>query len=1239
MADEILNKLGFDVSQALTALQSLDNSLAKNQLAFQNSYSSLATWNAQAQVTLSLMRDMASAAAGVKIPKVSMAAIAPTAPAAGAATWPPADLESRIQQAIGLTNKFGGAVSVAGDKVRVSGMRGAQAIDQMNNSAKRFTISWQMVSRIVITQAIVRALSAIRNMLRDIVSNSIEFQRSLAEIQAITPKIHGDFVSLGDEAATLSKRFNIPLPQVTEALYQSISNQFVTVSDRTRIMEASMKLARVGCMELDDAVLLLTGTLNAYGIGAENAEVTAAKFFKTIQLGRVRGKELADTIGTVIPFAAQLGVSLDEVAASYVSMTISGLDAHKTATGLRQAMVAMLKPSEDMKKVVRELGFGSPEQLVQARGLIGAMQAISEAANGMGSEVVKSVRNVRALTAQLSLTRNDSEEVIRAFEEIGKVGGDSLQALYDEFIKMPAERLTKEINALSVTLTQDLGEALTGVLADLIAFFGGADKMSAALQSLVLTLGYAGAAVLTFAAAWGVLHLAMGPVGWALAAVSVGLTALIATSAYQSIRAVQDIKAVAEARRQAAYEEVKVKEEALRKVREAENKEMKASLKAWEEKAAGLRKDFFKAMDELQLKNTQLIDNTRETLSSMISSQERVATAYKSAAKAAADAVQQSRERQISAEAAYSDAVFKYVTKNKDAYQQVEAYMSRARMLAKEAEDAMRGAKTPDQIAAAQAIFQRAEAAASEAEQIANGTKNTQLQQDAQRQVLFVMRQKIEAEKSLQELQATEAKRLADKAAVEQRRLNDMKVLMKAILEDLKAFDKEGAREPKALAEQQQRLQENVAKFRELALTGQEVSIADFLGLDQLQQRIALAIESGTSDVQLRRFYGTPEAFARLRRDIEDGVGPVKILIKAAAQSSPELKKAMQDLTAEGSLALISEEMSRSAQALAKFKEVRDKLTIARTEMEQARTQASQSLDDFRRGIQELPRSFKFKLATKLMGDEFTTAAAAVERKFLAEASQLVQPDAVIDEAALKRLGDAWDQYVKTFQPSAATMQLLQEFAANAKAVASRSETITIMEKGLPEITNRMRESQRLIQEANRAINEAQRAAREAQQSSQGADTAARGAYISTSHVASIDMGRYTSQVQSAASAMWNLANAAAAVRTPVAPEFAAFGGRAGRYLAAGGPVGTDVIPTWLSQGEFVMNAGAASKFASQLVAMNAGVQPVFRSEGGGVTNIGDINVSVVGGGTGRQTARDIAAELRRELRRGTTTL
>ena len=97
------------------------------------------------------------------------------------------------------------------------------------------------------------------------------------------------------------------------------------------------------------------------------------------------------------------------------------------------------------------------------------------------------------------------------------------------------------------------------------------------------------------------------------------------------------------------------------------------------------------------------------------------------------------------------------------------------------------------------------------------------------------------------------------------------------------------------------------------------------------------------------------------------------------------------------------------------------------------------------------------------------------------------------------------------------------------------------------------------------------------------------------------------------------------------------------RYYDQGGftPRGTDTVPAMLTPGEFVVNARSTRKFYSQLVAMNSGSQPVYKATGGPITNnnIGDINVTVDGGQSSVQSAREIATGLRRELRRNTLSL
>jgi hypothetical protein len=137
------------------------------------------------------------------------------------------------------------------------------------------------------------------------------------------------------------------------------------------------------------------------------------------------------------------------------------------------------------------------------------------------------------------------------------------------------------------------------------------------------------------------------------------------------------------------------------------------------------------------------------------------------------------------------------------------------------------------------------------------------------------------------------------------------------------------------------------------------------------------------------------------------------------------------------------------------------------------------------------------------------------------------------------------------------------------------------------------------------------------------------------------------SAVTALASAWQSVASAAAMASQVVAAtnrvgDTYASSGSLIRYFDRGGLAsrGTDQIPAMLSSGEYVMSSSATQRWYSQLVAMNAGSAPSYRSEGGPVTNagiVGDVTVNVHGGT--KQTGRDVAAALNREIRRGSVRL
>jgi len=95
------------------------------------------------------------------------------------------------------------------------------------------------------------------------------------------------------------------------------------------------------------------------------------------------------------------------------------------------------------------------------------------------------------------------------------------------------------------------------------------------------------------------------------------------------------------------------------------------------------------------------------------------------------------------------------------------------------------------------------------------------------------------------------------------------------------------------------------------------------------------------------------------------------------------------------------------------------------------------------------------------------------------------------------------------------------------------------------------------------------------------------------------------------------------------------------KYMAAGGvmPRGMDTIPVMARAGETIIDPNNSRKFFSQIQSIRAGKPPIFRSEGGSVTNVGDISVSIDGSKSPEMTARTVARKLRREFKRGTSRL
>src|SRR5271157_870599 len=189
MADELVSKLGFDASDAIKALESMDEKMAALEGHFGSLASAMSAWNSSAASTISVLKELAThanaaaSAMGKLNSNMNKGGGGPSvAPPPQEASKPGLWLPPGVKEEY---DKMGQAGAQAGQKVAGGAGEAGGALEGAKGKAGGFTVSLQMLSRIVITQAIVRALSGIRDAFSEAFTSSMEFQKRIAELNSI----------------------------------------------------------------------------------------------------------------------------------------------------------------------------------------------------------------------------------------------------------------------------------------------------------------------------------------------------------------------------------------------------------------------------------------------------------------------------------------------------------------------------------------------------------------------------------------------------------------------------------------------------------------------------------------------------------------------------------------------------------------------------------------------------------------------------------------------------------------------------------------------------------------------------------------------------------------------------------------------------------------------------------------------------------------------------------------------
>lgn len=330
--------------------------------------------------------------------------------------------------------------------------------------------------------AVSNAVSQLNGTLQDITADSRAFGAAMRVANTMAGKNAEGFAKLKNQVAELAKNVPVARDELANGLYQVVSNS-VPENNWLNFLNKSAKASVGGVADLGGVVKVTSTVIKNYGLAWDAAESVQDKIQLTAKNGVTSFEQLAQALPRVTANASTLGVSVDELLASFATLTGVSGNTNEVATQMAAIFTALVKPSSEATEMAEKMGIEFNAASIKAAGglrnfLTQLDASVKEyaAANGVLEQEVYaklfgSAESLRALTPLTNLLAEKFSENVDAMAN----SAGTINAAYNE--------MSSTGSATTQMLKNQLG-AITDVVA---GFVGGAMPILSFTSQLGIT--------------------------------------------------------------------------------------------------------------------------------------------------------------------------------------------------------------------------------------------------------------------------------------------------------------------------------------------------------------------------------------------------------------------------------------------------------------------------------------------------------------------------------------------------------------------------------------------------------------------------------------------------------------------------------------------------------------------------------------------------------------------------------
>lgn len=249
------------------------------------------------------------------------------------------------------------------------------------------------------------------NALKTGTQEIIEFDQAMQNIAAITGATTAELLLMKDAMIDVAERTKFSTTEIAGGIVL-LGQAGFSAGEAFDAIGAAADLAAGTLTDLTTTTDLLTTTIRAFGLEAREAGRVADVMANAINKSKLTMDKIRTAFNYVGATAAQVGLTLEQTAASLALLANNGLRASTIGTGFRQVLARMISPNKKLRDSFDELNIEYDEINPKTQGFEKAMQNLA-----------KVILNTDGVTVDMT----------KAFELFGLRGAQAVAVLAKEF--------------------------------------------------------------------------------------------------------------------------------------------------------------------------------------------------------------------------------------------------------------------------------------------------------------------------------------------------------------------------------------------------------------------------------------------------------------------------------------------------------------------------------------------------------------------------------------------------------------------------------------------------------------------------------------------------------------------------------------------------------------------------------------------------------------------------------------